>query len=203
MDKEDKNIRIEEDRRLMKKFQQGDKQAFRALVDRYHREAIAYANSILKDWSLAEDAAQEALISIYQNAGDFKAEMVFKTWLLRIVRNQSFNDRRKRRLANLTKFNFKSEQPKRKAPPTPEHQTQRTELRGHLGRALKQLPEKYRTAVELCDLQGLSANEAARITGYSPNTIFQHVRRGRLRMQEYLVEECGLSFDELLADLED
>lgn len=200
MHKDENNSRNEEDRRLMIRYRRGEQQAYDELVDRHHENAIAYAYSILEDWALAEDAVQEALIKVYQNAADFREDMVFKTWFLRIVRNQSYNDRRKRLLHGLLKFNFKTGQPVKEVK-TPEELTRHAELSGCLGLAIRELPEKYRTALELCDLQGLSIREAALIIGSTQNTVAKHVRRGRRLMRRVLVDKYGLTFDELLASL--
>ena len=190
------NELVEDDRRLMKKFWKGEQWAFDALVARHLDDAVRYANSILKDRAAAEDLVQEAFIKVYLNPDAFSGEKVFKTWFYIIICNQCRDERRKRGTFRNFKMKFVTLPEAENA--APDEQLHEKEVRAYLVRALQGLPEKYRTVIELCDLQGLSDREAAEITGKSISAVAVHLHRGRRRLKKDLHRKFGLDFEELL-----
>lgn len=72
-------------RELVQKAQQGNLDAFDALVERFRDMAIGYAYSLLHDFPLAQDAAQEAFVQAYRDLGSLRCVDAFPAWFRRIV----------------------------------------------------------------------------------------------------------------------
>ena len=70
--------------------------------------------------------------------------------------------------------------------PQPEVEALRSEVAAEVQGALLHLPFDQRTAVILCDLQGLSYDEIAQVTGTAVGTVKSRINRGRLRLRELL-----------------
>jgi RNA polymerase sigma-70 factor (ECF subfamily) len=66
----------------------GDREAFRVLVERYHRPVLASARQILGDSELAQDAAQETFIEAFRALANLKDAQKFRAWLYGILRHR-------------------------------------------------------------------------------------------------------------------
>ena len=71
----------EQERACITRVQNGDREAFTCLMQRYHRRVFAFLYRMLGDYSLADDAAQETFIRAYRNITSFRFEARFSTWL--------------------------------------------------------------------------------------------------------------------------
>lgn len=71
----------------------GDRDAFRVLVERYHRPARAYARNHLGDGDLADDASQEAFIEAFRSLGNLREPEKFRYWLFGILRHRCLKAR--------------------------------------------------------------------------------------------------------------
>lgn len=70
---------------LVRQAQSGSSEAFTLLVTRFQNMAYGYANAILSDFDLAQEAAQEAFIEAYQALPALREPLAFPAWLKRIV----------------------------------------------------------------------------------------------------------------------
>src|SRR5438270_7692895 len=66
----------------------GDREAFRLLVERYHRPVLASARHLLSEREQAEDAAQETFIEAFRALGNLKEPEKFRAWLFGILRHR-------------------------------------------------------------------------------------------------------------------
>lgn len=82
--------------RWIEAVRQGDRDAFRRLVETYARPLFALCMRITRDAGLAEDAVQEALFNAYRHVRDFDGRASFKTWLHRIAVNAALEQMRRR-----------------------------------------------------------------------------------------------------------
>ena len=149
---------------------------------------------ILGQQQAAEDAAQDAFVSAWRNIGSFRGE-TFRPWLLRIAANLCRDElrRRGRRPSSSLDSALEAgvpEPPDRALPP--EQVTLNAELRTQLQSALEQLPEEQRTAVVLCDVEGLDYTEIAAVMNTSLGTVKSRIARGRLKLRELLKREPEL-----------
>src|SRR5689334_16223122 len=86
-------------RALIYRVRAGEPCAFTELVRRYQDMAFGYAFSLLRDFQLAEDAAQEAFLAVYASLNALQTPEAFPGWLRGIVRHQCLRIRRRQRLA--------------------------------------------------------------------------------------------------------
>jgi RNA polymerase sigma-70 factor (ECF subfamily) len=174
--------------------QRGDLGAFNELVVEYETLVYNVCYRILGQQQAAEDAAQDAFISAWRNIASFRGE-AFRPWLLRIAANLCRDElrRRGRRPSSSLDGALEAgvpEPPDRGAPP--EEVTLNAELRTQLQSALDQLPEEQRTAVVLCDVEGLDYTEIAAVMNTSLGTVKSRIARGRLKLRELLKREPEL-----------
>ena len=159
----------------------GDPSAFSLIVERHRDRLWAVALRTTGDPDDAADALQEALISAFQRAGQFRGDSAVTTWLHRIVVNASLDRLRRRSV--------------RSTVPLPEDDTQAgralVDPTDHLGRredqlaiaaALAALPPDQREAILLVDVEGWSVDEAAARLGCPPGTIKSRCSRGRAKL---------------------
>ncbi len=76
---------------LVNRIKEGDRMAFRELVDQYKDVSLSLVDSILKDRTKSEDVLQDVFIKVFEAIDSFKFRSKFSTWLFRIVVNTSFN----------------------------------------------------------------------------------------------------------------
>lgn len=89
------------DEALLVSYREGDRDAFRTLIDRYRNELLAFLSRFLSNRAAAEDVFQETFLQIHLSADSFDATRTFKPWLFTIAANKArdFHRRRKRRAA--------------------------------------------------------------------------------------------------------
>lgn len=188
----------EEERRL-EAARRGDLAAFNWLVLRYQTRVYNLCYRMLSDPDSAADATQEAFISAWRAMPRFKGEQ-FRTWLLRIATNACLDmlrSRKRRPSQSIDNWgpNDSSDEASEPLPiadldPSidPEGQTLRAETVAVIQLGLDQLPEDQRTALVLVDVQGLSYEEAAAVTGANLGTVKSRINRARSRMRDFLRE---------------
>ncbi|MDQ4125692.1 MAG: sigma-70 family RNA polymerase sigma factor [Actinomycetota bacterium] len=168
------------DEDLLRQAAAGDQSAFSALVRRHEDRVFGIAIRITGDRADALDATQDTFVSVFRQAGSFRAEAAFTTWLYRVAVNACRDLlRRRRRLPEPT-----DELPERVRPGIGTEEV--VGLRLDLARALAQLPDEYRDAVLMHDLGALPYEEIAQITGVALGTVKSRISRGRRRLAELL-----------------
>jgi len=185
-----------DDRAAIGAAQQGDVQAFNQLVLEYQSMAYNVAYRILGDDDMAADACQEAFLSAYRNIRRLRGES-FKAWLLRIVTNACYDQLRhkKRRPADsLDELLDESNHNPMVADPSPlpEQQALRRELEATIIAGIQTLPYDQRITLVLADVQGLSYEEIAQVTGVSLGTVKSRLSRGRGKLRDYLLDRGEL-----------
>ena len=178
---------------LIASAQQGDLNAFNHLVLVYQESIYNQAYRMLGDCARAEDAAQETFISAYRHIQNFRGGS-FKAWLFRIATNACYDDLRrlKRRpttpLEPLDDSDEEIESPQWLADPSasPEEMSERADLSRAIQSCLDDLPDEFRAAVTLVDVQGMDYEEAARVLGKPTGTIKSRLARARSRLRDCL-----------------
>lgn len=173
------------DEELLQRAADGDQAAFSALVRRHEDRVFGIAIRITGDRADALDATQDTFVSVFRQAGTFRAEAAFTTWLYRVAVNACRDLLRKRR-----RLPEPTEQlPERSDPRTGTEDT--VGLRMDLARALAELQEDYREAVLMHDLGAIPYEEIAAITGAALGTVKSRISRGRRRLAELLEQPAG------------
>lgn len=181
----------------------GDLDAFNHLVLAYQDMLYNTALRIVGDDALACDATQDAFISAFKNLASFRGGS-FKAWLLRTVTNACYDElrRQKRRpavpLEPASAEEDEIESPRWLADPSmsPAEQMEADELEHAIQHCLEQLPDDFRAAVVLADIQGLNYQEVSQVLRTPLGTIKSRLARARLRLRT-----CLQDFWELLPEV--
>lgn len=172
----------------------GDRTAFAQLAEHYQAACYGLAWRLLGDADLAADATQDALIHAYDAIARFRGG-IFRSWLLRITANASYDILRRSQRRPTTSLPDAEEGgpelPDAEAP-NPVAEMERGELYRYLDVALRRLPDDQRTAVVLCDVYGMDYNEVAAATASALGTVKSRIHRGRLRLRELLADHREL-----------
>jgi RNA polymerase sigma-70 factor, ECF subfamily len=181
----------EDDFQLVDRVVAGDRRAFESLVRRHERRVFRVALAVLGNTEDAEEAMQDAFIKAYLHLGSFRKEARFSTWLTRIAVNQAIEKRNTRKnYVPLAEAEKADEQvtPKRYEPwkSNPEELYGKQEIHQIVETAIQSLPEIYREAFVLRDVEGLSAEEAAEALGLTVPALKSRLLRARLMMRETL-----------------
>ena len=187
---------------LVQKFQrEHDLAAFEQLVERHSERAFQLAYSILQNRQDAEEVVQDAFLRIYRSLGNFRGDAQFTTWMYRIVVNLCNNKFRWNKVRGINRTisidaplpnaegdeSLRLELPSSEAPP--DEQLAFAELRERVEKAMAQLPESYRTAVMLRNVQQLDYEEIAKILDCAVGTVKSRINRGRELLRQALKVE--------------
>jgi RNA polymerase sigma-70 factor (ECF subfamily) len=167
----------DESRDLMKRAQTGDREAFDKLVSNYANMVVGLAYRLLGSREEAMDAAQDAFVRAWENAGRYDPRWSVATWLRRIVTNLSLD--RLRRRATRAEVSEALEDGLASDTETPGETAERKEREASVRELLEQMPEKYRIVLVLRDMEDVDIADIARITGANAATVRWRLHRAR------------------------
>ena len=168
------------DAELVRLARGGEERAFRELVGRYLRPALAVAWEFVGSREDAEDVVQEAFRRAARALDRFDARRPFRPWFLTILRNVARNHRS----AGALRLHEALEDEVADEEPSPLEQVEGLELQARVDLELSALPDMQRVCFRLCVLEGLSSVEVAEALGLSDATVRTHVYRARQAMRE-------------------
>lgn len=172
---------------IVAQAQSGDKEAFGLIFEQHHRFIYKFIYAMLGDHSLAEELTQETFLGAYKNLGMLRHEAALKTWLCSIAKNKvykSFRSSKKEgkqsddELETLEILDNKN--------PSPVEQFLNKELNSLIGEVLKKLDEDKRLVFILKEIQQLSYNEIAEITGDAIPKLKTDLFRAKIKMRAML-----------------
>jgi RNA polymerase sigma-70 factor (ECF subfamily) len=180
----------------------GDDRAFEAIVERYQARVYRLACRLTSDTD-APDVLQETFLQVYRHLPSFRGESQFGTWLYRIATNAALMLRRaraRRPTESLETFlpRFDAQGLHQATPAELQVSSRADELLDRqvlaekARRVIAQLPDLYRDAFVLRDLEELSTADAAHALGVEPATVRQRVHRARLMLRGYLSDLVGV-----------
>lgn len=167
----------------------------KARREEFEREALPYVSQLYtaavyltKDKTEAEDLVQDTYLSAFRFFDKFQPGTNCKVWLLSIVRhlfiNRYWQKKREPEIIDWGKVEVVYESMvEREKGPTPESLLFSKQRYVDIERALKKLPEEFRTALVLVDIEELTYEEAAQVMGCPVGTIRSRVSRGRRMLQ--------------------
>jgi len=169
----------------------GNTSAFNTLVRTYQDMAYNVAYRVLGQPDAAADAAQEAFLAAYRALPAFRGGS-FKAWLLRIVTNACYDQLRMQKRRPQVALEDAVEDPDYASSLTdpgesPEDALLRQDLAQAISTAIAKLPFDQRLVLVLSDIQGLSYDEIATVTGASLGTVKSRLSRARARVRDYLM----------------
>jgi RNA polymerase sigma-70 factor (ECF subfamily) len=168
------------DAELLRRHVAGDSEAFGELFRRHRDRLWAVALRTVCDPDEAADALQDAMVSAFRRAADFRGESAVTTWLHRIVVNASLD--RLRRKAVRPAVSAVDEQTFEALVAHGSDPARATDTRLDVDAALRILPPQQRAALVLVDMLGYSVNEAAVILSTSTGTVKSRCARARARL---------------------
>jgi RNA polymerase sigma-70 factor (ECF subfamily) len=186
--------RVDRDAARLEGLRRGDEAASELLLDTYGDRVYRLAIRITGNEQDAEEVAQDALWTAARKIGTFKGESAFGSWVYRITANTAYQKLRGRR-SRRNEVLWDDVQPafddqRRHALPVAdwsgkaEEPALQTELRTVLTSAINDLPEDYRTAFLMHDVEGLSNPEIAETLHLSLPAVKSRVHRSRLFLRE-------------------
>lgn len=181
---------------LIKRAIQGDNDAFESLMSAYERKIYGLCLRMMGNRQDGEDAAQEAMVRIWQKLPQYRGEAAFSTWVYRVTASACTDAIRKRSLRaqpSLEAMREEGVEPQDGAP-TPQQAVENTERREAMQRAIAGVPEQMRSVFLLRDVHGLSVEETARALNVSSGTVKSRLSRAREKIAAAL-RECGTGFD--------
>jgi RNA polymerase sigma-70 factor (ECF subfamily) len=186
-----------EDEALVRRALEGDREAFGELADRHAAGVYHLALQMLRHPAEAEEVLQDTFLAAYKRLGTFRGESRFKTWLYQIATNHARMKLRRRRRAPETVEleEWSLPEPVRPWRDLPAEAFERLELRRLLTESLESLPEIYRTAFWLRDVEGLSNQEVADVLGLTLPAVKSRVLRARLALRDRLAPYLEESAD--------
>jgi RNA polymerase sigma-70 factor, ECF subfamily len=170
---------------LLRQHSAGDTAAFGLLFTRHKDRLWAVALRVTCDPDDAADALQEAMISAFRRAGDFRGESAVTTWLHRIVVNAAL-DLLRRRSAHSVGWSGDPDDLPVTEPWQATDSAAATESRLDVDAAMRTLPPPQRAALVLVDMLGYPVADVAVILGVSEGTVKSRCARGRARLLPYL-----------------
>jgi RNA polymerase sigma-70 factor (ECF subfamily) len=160
-----------DDAEAIKKCQLGDREAFRHLVERYQKRAVAHAMTVLLNRDDAEDAVQEAFIDAFKAIGRFDTSRTFYQWFYVLLRNRCYKmTARRRPTENLEDVQLLAAQ-------------REDDTRFALEKALHSLTHEEREIVSLKYFSGLSYDELAAHLQIPRGTVMSRLFYARQRLQ--------------------
>jgi RNA polymerase sigma-70 factor, ECF subfamily len=185
------------DETLAARAASGDDPAFEALVIRYQARVFRLARRLTGNDGDAQDALQDAFLQVYRNLSSFRGEARFSTWLYRIATNAALMLRRaraRRPAESLEEYLPRFDAAGRHAATPAElrvagqaDEILDRQLLAEKARAgIERLPDLYREAFVLRDLEELTTSDVAEVLGLEPAAVRQRVHRARLMLRGYL-----------------
>ena len=173
------------DQQLVERVQQGDKNAFNLLVQKYQNKVMSLVSRYVRNQADVGDVAQEAFIKAYRALPNFRGESAFYTWLYRIAVNTAKNHlvaQGRRAPANdidAEDAEYYDGSDALKEFASPERLMMSEEIQKVIFDTLDTLPEELKMAISLRELDGMSYEEIANVMECPVGTVRSRIFRAR------------------------
>jgi RNA polymerase sigma-70 factor (ECF subfamily) len=178
------------DEAVIDRVRGGDTALFEVIMRRYNQRLYRVARAILGDESEAEDVMQQAYVNAYLNLHQFAERARFSTWLTKIAVYEALARVKRRRRQGLEPLpeTEEGEDMLRSEAPDAERRAYANEIGAFVETAIAAMPEGYRAAFVLREIEGLSTAEVASCLDVSVDTVKTRVHRARVRLRADLSE---------------
>lgn len=172
---------------------------FERHIGEHRRRAYSMALQLTRNPSEAEDLLQDTVVKAWRGYDSYQSGRPFLNWLLRIMQRAYLDSLRRenpiRKAESLQSLSnpFEGEYQELPIPdglPGPDEEAFRKEYAAQLKVALGELPELYREALTLCDLDGLSYYEIAQAQRTTVGTVRSRIHRGRKLLRDIVLERA-------------
>ncbi len=175
-----------DDAELVRAAQAGDRAAMDALLRRHYDRVHAVCRRIAGSTRDADDATQEAMISIVRAIGRFDGRSAFSTWTYRIATNAALDELRRRNRRPQLQVVDDTGRPRDEVDPAAQRHVEGVVDRQSIDDALDALPEDFRVAVVLRDVADLDYAEIAEALDIPVGTVKSRIARGRGHLADLL-----------------
>lgn len=184
------------DEEVVKRVLSGEKELYEILLRRYNQLLYRVVRSYLNDENESEDMMQEIWIKAWQNLARYRGEASFSTWLVRIGINEALMRNREKKNPRRFPENLHSIHEEHLQLTEPEHmnpekKTIHREYCRLVEQAVDRLPEKYRAAYMLREVEGMDNAEAAACLQISENNTKVRLHRARSLLKDELYRLTG------------
>jgi len=188
---EGKEIKKLTDEELIFSFQEGNTEAYSEIVYRYKDKLINFVYRYAGNYDDSEDIVQDTLIKVYTSKHLYKEIAKFSTWIYTIAINLAKTKLlKKQKMKTFSLSDSYDDDDKDFDVPddafTPDVDANSKFLSKHIQDALNKINENYRELVVMRDVEDLSYEEIAEITGLPMGTVKSRINRGREKLQELL-----------------
>jgi RNA polymerase sigma-70 factor (ECF subfamily) len=178
---------------LVQRAREGDRDAFRGLVERYQRRIAALALGIVRNREDALDIVQETFTKAYQNLERFKGDSQFYTWLYRIAYNLCVDQRRRETKAAVVPIESDASGEERALPladdahrDDPFERARDAEIGQRVRDAIAGLTPDHRAVILLREVDGLSYEEISQVLECPKGTVMSRLHYARRQLQSRL-----------------
>jgi RNA polymerase sigma-70 factor (ECF subfamily) len=183
------------DEQLALLIQQGDKEKFGLLMERYEQKLVRYGRRFLSSKDNIDDVVQEVFIKTYQNMKSFDTDQKFSSWVYRIAHNTFVNAIRKTSRGPLYIFDFDTliSHPVYEDPSAAEREQK--EMKAMLDKGLDLLSDNYKEILILYYLEDLSYKEIADILRIPTGTVGIRLKRAKEALKK-AYKKLGLVYEQ-------
>ncbi len=181
------------DEDLMAEAAEGNERAFTELVNRYKSRVVNLVSRLLNDREASDDICQEVFVRVFLHRKNYRRGAKFSTWLFTIAANLAKNEiRRRKRRRNWTSLDEMQETLHDSSLQLMDPRANREgdvevrQLQGVVGAAIATLPERYRSALVLRDIEGLAYEDIAQVLRIPGGTVRSRINRARLMLKKKL-----------------
>jgi RNA polymerase sigma-70 factor (ECF subfamily) len=171
---------LDDDFSLIKRFNEGEKDVFRILVNRHKEKVRNIIFITLSEIDAIDDIAQEVFITVFRNLKNFRYESQFTTWLYRITINKCKDYLRKKKVRKIFSsvdddYNYSSTEI-----------DENNDVRLIVRKAIDKLPDKLRIPMILRDIEGFSYQEISETLNLDLGTVKSRIFRAREALRKNL-----------------
>ncbi len=177
------------DEQLALLVQQGDKERFGLLMNRYEQKLSRYGNKFLFNEGNVEDMVQEVFIKAYQNIQSFDPAQKFSPWIYRVAHNTFINALKKKSRNPLYFFDFDTFIPHPVYEDSAREEQDQKEMKAVLDKGLDKLRTNYREIIILYYLEQLSYKEIADILHIPAGTVGIRLKRAKIQLKKLLPKD--------------
>ena len=174
---------------LIKKAQQGDREALRALLEELGPPVQQWALAHTGDPDAASDLCQEVFIVLLEKISSYRADARFLTWLFTVTRNQALDQGRRKGRHERKMDRFRVELGGAHGTHSQaEQQVDRERLSGLVAGFVRDLPERQREVFQLSEFQDMSSPEIGTVLGLSAGSVRAALLKARRSLRRKILE---------------
>jgi len=175
---------------LIERAKQGDADAFAAIFHGHKARVYSLCLGMTNNTAEAEDLTQNAFLQVFRKLATFRGDSAFSTWLYRVAFNTVLMHFRRKSPREFSldepDSNGKDDKPVRREYGTEDLSLEGAVDRIALSRAIRELPEGYRTVFLLHEVEGFEHQEIAELLGCSTGNSKSQLHKAKLRIRELL-----------------